>query len=230
MINCKKTDQNNCIIPNTTLGKHYATIANKLAEKLPKLTKDDIPSTSKLKCNTKPKTKFNFNKTSEREIYELILKLDSTKGPGTDNIDIKSLKSISNVISSHLASLFNDSLITGIYPQCLKVAKCIPIYKGTPLDPSDPINYRPISILTGINKVFERILHNQISQYIERNNLLPKFQYGYRKQHNTSQAILEYTEHITRATANKLITISLFMDLSKAFDTVDKTILKNFIN
>ena len=227
MINRKKTDQNNCNILNSTLGNHYATIANKLAEKLPKLTKNDIPSTSKSNGYTKSKTIFNFNETSEREIYELILKLDSTKGPGIDNLDIKSLKSISHIISSHLASLFNSSIITGIYPQCLKVAKCIPIYKGTPLDPSDPINYRPISILTAINKVFERILHNQISQYMERNNLLPKFQYGYRKQHNTSQAILDYTEYITKATANKLITISLFMDLSKAFDTVDNTILKD---
>ena len=227
MINRKKTDQNNCNIPNSTLGNHYATIANKLAEKLPKLTKDDIPSTSNSKSYTKSKTMFNFNETSEREIYELILKLDSSKGPGIDNLDIKSLKSISHIISSHLASLFNSSIITGIYPQCLKVAKCIPIYKGTPLDPSDPINYRPISILTAINKVLERILHNQISQYIETNSLLPKFQYGYRKHHNTSQAILDYTEYVAKATANKLITISLFMDLSKAFDTVDKTILKN---
>ena len=61
MINRKKVDQNNCTIPNSTLGKHYATIANKLAEKLPKLTNDDIPSTSKLKYYTKPNAMFNFN-------------------------------------------------------------------------------------------------------------------------------------------------------------------------
>ena len=227
MINRQKTDQNSCNIPSKILGQHYATIANKLAEKLPKLSKDDIPTTSNIKYSNRTKNKFQFNETSEREVYELILKLDSTKGPGTDNIDTKSLKSIANVIASHLASLFNDSMSTGTYPQCLKIAKCIPIYKGTPLDASEPVNYRPISILTSINKVFERIIHNQISKYAEINKLLPKFQYGYRKQHNTSQAILNYTEYITTATANKLITISIFMDLSKAFDTVDKTILKD---
>ena len=131
------------------------------------------------------KYQFDFNKITELQIYELILKLDSTKGPGTDNLDIKSLKSIANVISNHLTSLFNESLLTGIYPQCFKIAKCVPIYKGTPLNPSDPVNYRPISILTAINKVFERILHNQLAKYIEINELIPKFQYGYRKQPNT---------------------------------------------
>ena len=76
----------------------------------------------------------------------------------------------------------------------VKIAKCIPIYKGTPLDPYDPVNYRPISILTALNKIFERILHSQLSKYIEDNELLPKFQYGYRKQHNTSQTILDYSD------------------------------------
>ena len=227
IINRKKVEQNNCTIPNNILGQHYASVAEKLAEKLPNISKDDIPSTSKSQYGKNiSKYQFDFNKITELQIYELILKLDSTKGPGTDNLDIKSLKSVANVISSHLASLFNESLVTGIYPQYFKIAKCFPIYKGSPLNDSDPVNYRPISILTAINKVFERILHNQLAKYIEINELLPKFQYGYRKQHNTSQAILDYTDHISKARANKLITISIFMDLSKAFDTVDKTILR----
>ena len=227
IINRKKTNHNNCTIPNTVLGQHYSTVAEKLAEKLPNLSKEDIPSTSKInQLSNTSKNKFSFNKIPERQIYELILKLDSTKGPGTDNLDIKSLKSIANIISKHLEVLFNDSLSTGIYPQCFKISKCIPIYKGTPLDPTDPINYRPISILSALNKVFERILHDQLSKYMERNNLLPNFQYGYRKQHNTSQAILDYVDYITKARANKLTTIAVFMDLSKAFDTVDKTILR----
>ena len=227
IINRKKVQQNNCIIPNSTLGKHYETVAEKLAEKLPKLSRDAIPSTSKNTYNPrKTKQKFIFNETTEREIYELILKLDSNKGPGTDNLDIKSLKSVANIISSHLASLFNQSIIKGIYPQSLKIAKCVPVYKGAPLDPSLPLNYRPISILTAINKVFERILHNQLHKYLDDNNLLPPFQYGYRKNHNTGQAIADYIDYITKATVNKQVTIAIFMDLSKAFDTVDKSIIK----
>ena len=63
-------------------------------------------------------------------MYELILKLDSNKGPGTDNLDAKSLKSISNSISTHLASLFNQSITLGIYPKTLKISKCVSIDKG----------------------------------------------------------------------------------------------------
>ena len=226
IINRKKVDQNNCIIPNNILGEHYSTVAERLATKLPHITKDDIPSTSKVKKSiNKTRQTFTFREVNEREVYENILKLDNNKGPGIDNIDTKSIKLIADIISPHLTSLFNLSVEEGVYPQCFKIAKCVPIYKGSPLDPSLPVNYRPISILTSVNKTFERIMHTQISEYMEKNNLLPSFQYGYRKQHNTSQAILDFTDHITKACEQKLVTIAVFMDLSKAFDTVDKSIL-----
>ena len=230
IINRRKTDVNTCNIPNKTLGKYYESVASSLAKKLPTMTRDDIPSTSEMvdksETKKKPKSSFEFKFTTEREIYETLLKLDISKGPGVDNLDTKSIKSIAHTISPHLTDFFNQCIDVGIYPQCLKIAKCIPVYKGSPLDPSLAVNYRPISILTTVNKTFERILHNQLSKYLEDNNLLPKFQYGYRKQHNTSQAILDFTNYINKYTSNQHVTIAIFMDLSKAFDTVDKTILQ----
>ena len=225
IINRKKIESS-CIISDKVLGEHYANIAPKLAEMLPKMTPDDIPSSSTKTDKTTPKNKFQFRLVTEREIYETLLKLDPNKGPGIDELDIKSLKSIANIIAPHLQILFNLSMSEGIYPQYLKIAKCVPVYKGSPLDPLLPINYRPISILTAVNKAFERLLHNQITIYLEENNILPPFQYGYRKDHNTSQAILDFTNYISKARFNKLVTIAVFMDLSKAFDTVDKSLLK----
>ena len=232
IINRKRVEDNVCTIPNEILGKHYETVAPSLADKLPKLSKNDIPSTSKTsKVSSKHKTRtypqFEFGFTTDREVYELILKLDSNKGPGIDNLDVKSIKSIAHIVSPHLAILFNQCMDEGVYPQCLKIAKCIPVFKGSPLDPSCAVNYRPISILTTINKTFERILHDQLSRYLEDHKLLPDFQYGYRKNHNTSQAILDFTEYVNKQCSNKQITIAIFMDLSKAFDTVDKSILNN---
>ena len=229
IINRKKTDETTCTIADETLGKYYEAVAPNLAEELPKITKDDIPASSKKVLNgikLRSKCSFAFKCTSEREIYEALLKLDISKGPGIDNLDVKTIKSIAHIISPHLATIFNQCIEEGTYPQCFKIAKCIPVYKGSPLDPSLPINFRPISILTAINKTLERILHSQLSEYLEDNNLLPNFQYGYRKHHNTSQAILDFTNYINKQTSNKQITIAIFMDLSKAFDTVDRLILQ----
>ena len=167
IINRKKVSQSLCSIPNNILGNHYATFAEKLSRKLPKLSIDDIPSTSNhskfIKSQKSNSTcKFQFKPITEREIYESILKLDVSKGPGIDNIDVKILKYIADLIAGNLASLFNLSIIHKIYPLCLKIAKCIPIFKGSPLDPTLPVNYRPISILTSINKIFEKALHSQM--------------------------------------------------------------------
>ena len=228
IINRKKTEQSSCPIPNNILGQHYSTVAEKLAEKLQQLEQDDIPNGSKHSNNRNlSRQTFSFNHTTDREVYELILKLDSSKGPGIDNMDIKSLKSVANIISPHLSSLFNLSITNGIYPQCFKIAKCVPVFKGSPLDPSLPVNYRPVSILTAINKTFEQILHRQLTTYLEDHKLLPPCQYGYRKKHNTSQAILDFTDCISKALKDNMVTIAIFMDLSKAFDTVDKSILKH---
>ena len=227
IINRRKIDNKPCMVSDDVLGKYYENVAPNLANELPYLTHNDIPSTSKNPRKTpKLDKKFEFKAIFDREVYELILKLDKNKGPGIDHIDVKSLKSIAHIISNHLSILFNECISNGVYPQCLKIAKCIPIYKGSPSDPLLPSNYRPISILTAINKIFERILHNQLSRYLEENNLLPNFQYGYRKQHNTSQAILDLTSFISQQCTKQEITIAVFMDLSKAFDTVDASILK----
>ena len=106
-----------------------------------------------------------------------------------------------------------------------KISQCSPIFKGGDMDPEDPISYRPISILNASNKIFERVLHDQLMNYVENNNILPKFQFGYRKRHNTSQAVLTFSKAVEDALDNKQIAIAIFMDLSKAFDTVDKDIL-----
>ena len=126
--------------------------------------------------------------------------------------------------------MFNCSIKEGLYPDNFKISKCVPVYKGNKLDPENPVNYRPISILNSINKVFERLLHNQLYNYLEKNNLLPSFQYGYRKNHSTSHAVIDFAREIENLVDDNKVVISVFMDLSKAFDTVDKDILYRKLN
>ena len=229
IVNRKKVTSQSYPIPDKVLGSHYSTIAQKLSANLEHITTDDIPSSSKYfratpfkNSNTK---EFAFRTITEREVYEGLLKLDSSKGPGIDNLDIKTIKLIADIISPHLTNLFNQSIEESVYPEIFKTARCVPVYKGYQLDPEQPVNYRPISILCCINKTLERLLYDQLYLYLDNSKLIPHFQYGYRKHHNTSQAVLDLTNHIIKNKNKKEVSIAIFMDLSKAFDTVDKSIL-----
>ena len=81
----------------------------------------------------------------------------------------------------------------------------------------DPISYRPISILNAVNKIFERIIHDQLSDHLDNNNILPPFQFGYRKKHNTSQAVLMFAKEVENILDRDESAVAMFMDLSKAF-------------
>ena len=132
-------------------------------------------------------------------VYNIINKLNANKGPGPDEIPAKILKSTASIIAPHLSMIFNECLHQGTYPDIFKICKCNPIFKGGDLDPEEPVSYRPISILNAANKVFERILHDQLNKHLETNDILPSFQFGYRKGHNTSQAVLTFAKEIENA-------------------------------
>ena len=88
------------------------------------------------------------------------------------------------------------SIKTGKYPDHLKIAKVIPIFKKG--SNNDPNNYRPISILSNVNKIFEKLLHSRLYKYLNKFDILYKYQYGFRKGHSTTQALIELTDHIKR--------------------------------
>ena len=222
LINRSKSKTITCPIEKSVLGNHFSTIAEKLNSELPNLECEVLKASDGSRTDS---LNFNFEKTDASIIYNTINILNSKKGPGPDDIHAKILKATDNIIAPHLSLIFNECLHQGTYPDVLKVCKCTPIFKGGELDPEDPISYRPISILNAINKVFERILHTQLIRHIEINNILPNFQFGYRKNHNTCQAVLTFAKEIERTLDNKQSAIAVFMDLSKAFDTVDKNIL-----
>ena len=116
-------------------------------------------------------------------------------------------------------------LNTGTFPDKLNIAKVIPIFKKG--DPSLFENYRPISLLPAISKVLEKIIALQLSSYFEKNKLLFDNQYGFRPKHSTEHAALELTDRITNKMDTNEIPLNIFLDLSKAFDTIDHSILLN---
>ena len=170
-----------------------------------------------------PNNIFEFDETDEVTIQNIIDQLSIKNSSGHDGISTKLLKLIAPVSIKPLSLLVNQVLKTGIFPEKLKLAKVIPIYKKG--DKSIVNNYRPISLLPVISKVLEKIIANQLSTHFESNHLFSNSQYGFRAAHSTEYAALELVDKIITIMDNNNIPISIFIDMSKAFDTIDHNIL-----
>jgi len=139
------------------------------------------------------------------------------------DIPSKFLKSANTVVAKWLAELFNRCINEDVFPDSLKIACITPISKIR--NPQSPSDYRPISVLPTLSKVFEKHLYQRVYSFLTENNAIAKWQYGFRTNHSTDLAITTlYDEYINNIDKH-LITCSLFLDLSKAFDCCDHEIL-----
>ena len=146
-----------------------------------------------------------------------------SKAAGLDRIGPNILKHCGDNIVLPLTSIINNSIRTGIFPDKLKEAKVIPIFKSS--DRSDPINYMPTSILPTLSKIFERHLTNQIKHFLQENNIIHKYQSGFREKHSCHTALTRIIDDWLDAIDNGMYVGALFLDLRKAFDLVDHEIL-----
>ena len=168
-------------------------------------------------------TQFQLNTVDTKQVNDIIQSLKSKTSFGHDGMTTTSLKQLAPVLLQSLTLIINQSLITGIFPDDLKIAKVIPLHKKNETTKMD--NYRPVSILPAISKVFEKVAHIQLYNYFKKNKLFYKGQYGFRDEHSTELAALELVDRLHSDMDNKEIPIAIYMDLSKAFDTLDHTIL-----
>ena len=128
-------------------------------------------------------------------------------------------------VSEPLTYIYNWSFSSGTVPNKLKIAQVIPIYKkGSTTDLS---NYRPISLLFIFSKLLEKLMYTRLINFFEKNDVLFHGQFGFRANHSTTQALILITDKIQKAIEEKLFSCGVFLDLSKAFDTVDHSILIN---
>ena len=171
---------------------------------------------------------FFINPTDKTEIKNIILSLDPLRSIGPNSIPTKILKLLSNDISTQFAELFNLSFSEGVFPSILKTCKVIPIYKkDSQLNCS---NYRPISLLSNIDKILERIMYNRLYKFLETNNLIYSLQFGFRQKHSTSHALIHLTDKIREQLDKGNFACGIFVDFQKAFDTVDHQILIQKLN
>ena len=173
--------------------------------------------------NKRIDTVFTFQNIDEETVRKTIQNLPSKNSCGLDGISSKLIKIIEPAIIKPLTLLINQVLNTGIFPDELKIAKVIPLFKKD--DPTLLKNYRPISLLSTIAKVMEKIIFTQLSSYFNENKLIFDNPYGFRPKHSTEYAALELVDRIITQMDKKETPINIFLDLSKAFDTIDHTIL-----
>ena len=164
-----------------------------------------------------------MRQTNQTEVENLIKALPNKMSSGHDEINNVMLKSLCSAISYPLQLIFNQSIATGIFPDKMKIAEVIPLYKGKQRDLV--INYRPISLLMTISKLLEKVIYSRIYKFLEKNNILFESQYGFRSKRSCEQAILELTSHLLHAHNKNLHSIGVFLNLSKAFDTLNHEVL-----
>ena len=157
------------------------------------------------------------------EISSMIANLKKTNSCGTDGIPTSIIKKSTQIISIILSRIFNCSITSGIFPDYLKISKIIPIHKAEAI--TNVNNYRPISLLSCFSKILEKIMYKRLLSFLTRNNVLYNNQFGFRQSHSTHLALLEITDRIYQSLDDGKFLLALYLDLSKAFDTVDLNIL-----
>ena len=229
-LNNKNRESPYCIEKNNDIITDPKIICNEfndyfsnIAEKILQSEKHPVIKTFEKYLNEPLGNSFVYESCSPAEVLLLINQLNPNKASGPNGIHTKILQLISKPISIPLSKLFNISILNGTHPEKLKLANIIPIFKkGSRLKVS---NYRPISLLSNLNKIFEKIMFKRISSFIEKYDILFDLQFGFRSKHSTSHALISITEKIRSALDNGNIACGIFIDLQKAFDTVNHDIL-----
>ena len=203
---------------SNSFNEFFSGIAGKLSQKIVQTeTRFD-------EFLTKPNDNYFFiQPVVEEEITNYLDSMKLGKSLGPNSLPTYLLKAVKNVIAKPLCAIINNSFTNGIFPDAFKIAKVVPIFKkGSRLNRT---NYRPISLLSNIIKMFEKLMHTRLYNFLNRFNCLYKYQFGFRNKHSTTQALINITEKIRKALDDKSYSCGVFVDLQKAFDTVNHDVL-----
>ena len=173
------------------------------------------------KCNLKEK--LLFAKIESDKVFKILKSFDESKAPGIDDLSGIFLKAGDSLLATPVTQLCNLSISSGRFPDACKIAKLKPLFKKG--SKTDPRNYRPISLLALMSKELERIVHEQTIDFLDKHNILCKFQSGFGKDNSTDFRLSYVTDKITKGFDSGLLTGMILIDLQKAFDTIDHNIL-----
>lgn len=196
-------------------NEYFANVGNNLASKIisggiPVVDDNDHVAESV----------FVMRQATEADVLFYVNGLRGGSAPGCDGVAASLLKDNVNSFISPLRHIINLSVESGVFPDTLKTAKVIPLYKSN--DIREKSNYRPISLLSVFSKVIEKFVKDQFIDYLSANTILSNFQYGFRKDKNINDALYMLTKNINDAITRNRKSLIIFLDLAKAFDSVDR--------
>ena len=198
-------------------SEYFSTVGKNLADKIPPSTKSYQSYLPKSISQS-----IFINELTYEDLHLAISSLKNSKTPGPDNINNYIIKLSVNYIAVPLLHIYNLSIKDGVFPESLKIAKICPIYKQG--DKKLCSNYRPIAITCAFSKIYEKILYQKLMSFLNKNNLIYEYQFGFRKNYSTSLALMEVINMINNECVNNYV-LGIFIDLQKAFDTVCHEIL-----
>ena len=162
------------------------------------------------------------------DVYNILSKLKNGKATGMHLISNKILKSIKEIIANSLSDVFKASILTKIFPDDFKIARVTPTFKGGEVE--DIGNYRPISILASVARILEKLLYKQLYDFLSTNEIRNSQQWGFRLLHSTALALNDCSSNCLINIDKGETNLTIYLDIKKAFDTIDHEILLNKLN
>jgi hypothetical protein len=208
---------------SNSFNTYFTSVADSIRSKVPPFRKHFSTYLKRPNSNS-----IFLSPVSPDEVSKALLSLSLNKSSGPNSIPVKIIRLCHREISYPLSDIINLSFQCGQFPSTLKCSKVIPVFKkGSPLEPS---NYRPISLLSNIEKIFEKLMYSRLICFIDSHSIIYSRQYGFRKHHSTVHALINIVERIRQCLDKGHAAVGVFVDLQKAFDTVDHQILCHKLN